>query len=64
MAANIGKNDRIARVLLGFSIFGLGYYFQSYWGFIGIVPLATAAIGWCPIYLPFHVSTVTKRGAK
>jgi nicotinamide mononucleotide (NMN) deamidase PncC len=27
------------------------------WGYIGVVPLGTAAIGWCPAYLPFGLKT-------
>jgi hypothetical protein len=33
-------------------------------GLIGLVPLATAALGWCPAYLPFGISTCgAKQGA-
>jgi hypothetical protein len=27
------------------------------WGYIGVVPLATGLIGWCPAYLPFGIKT-------
>jgi hypothetical protein len=27
------------------------------WGFIGVVPLATGLIGWCPAYLPLGIKT-------
>jgi len=54
---NVGKMDRIARMLLGITILGLGFYFQSWWGLLGVVPLLTAALRWCPAYLPFGLNT-------
>lgn len=60
MIVNIGKPDRIIRAVLGLAILGLGYYFKSYWGFLGLLPLITAYVRTCPAYLPFHISTVKK----
>ena len=57
MKKNLGKTDRIIRVVIGAVIIAGGFYFQSWWGAIGLVPLFTAATGWCPAYLPFGVST-------
>jgi hypothetical protein len=31
------------------------------WAWIGVVPLVTAAVGWCPAYVPFGFSTRGKR---
>lgn len=63
MASNIGSTDRIIRIVLGVAIIGVGIYFGSWWGAIGLVPLVTAAIGWCPLYVPFGLSTCpAKRG--
>ncbi|MCK5359834.1 MAG: DUF2892 domain-containing protein, partial [Gammaproteobacteria bacterium] len=36
---------------------GAGFYFQSWWGAIGLVFLGTAAIGWCPPYALLGLST-------
>ena len=60
MKCNVGKTDRIIRVILGVVIIGAGVYFQSWWGAIGIIPLATAAIGWCPAYTPFGITSCKK----
>jgi len=57
MKKNVGSFDRIARFILGLVIIALGFLYQSWWGIIGIVPLFTSAIGWCPAYLPFGIST-------
>lgn len=57
MKQNVGTVDRVIRVILGLAIIGLGIGFKSWLGVIGLVPLLTAAIGWCPLYLPFGIST-------
>lgn len=61
MKTNVGSPDRIIRIIAGLAILAAGYYYQSWWGLIGIVPLGTAAIGWCPAYLPFGISTCKKK---
>lgn len=57
MKANMGKTDKIIRVILGIAIVALGVYFKSWWGAIGLIPLLTATISWCPLYAPFKIST-------
>ncbi len=57
MRRNVGNIDRIIRTVLGLTIIGVGVYYQSYWGAVGVVALSTAVIGWCPAYLPFGISS-------
>ena len=57
MKQNVGGADRIVRFVLGAAIIGAGVYFKSWWGAIGVVPLATAAMGVCPAYVPLGFST-------
>jgi type IV secretory pathway TrbD component len=57
---NIGNTDRVIRIILGVAIAVLGIVFQSWWGLLAIVFLATAAVSTCPIYLPFGISTRKK----
>jgi len=57
MKCNVGKTDKIIRVILGLAIGGVGIYFQSWWGLIGIVPIFTVLISWCPLYFPFGITT-------
>lgn len=57
MKCNVGKADRIVRISVGLVIIILGFYYNSWWGFLGVLPLLSAAIGWCPAYLPFGIST-------
>lgn len=60
---NIGNTDRIIRIVLGLAIVVLGITFKSWLGLVAIVPLATAAVGTCPLYLPFGISTRGKAKA-
>lgn len=60
MKCNLGKTDRIIRVIVGILIIGVGLYFQSWWGVIGVITILTAAIGCCPAYLPFGFSSCKK----
>lgn len=57
MTQNVGGVDRVARLLIGAAIIGIGIYLKSWWGAVGVVPILTAAIGWCPAYLPFGISS-------
>jgi len=60
MKPNVGGIDRILRILAGIAILGAGYYFKSWWGLIGIIPLLTAMFRFCPAYLPIGLSTCAK----
>ncbi len=57
MKKNMGSPDRVIRTVAGLAIIGAGVYFNSWWGAIGVVLLATAATGWCPPYALLGIST-------
>ncbi len=57
MKCNVGKTDKIVRVILGIVIGVIGIYFKSWWGLIGLIPIITALVGFCPLYAPFKIST-------
>jgi hypothetical protein len=57
MKLNVGSADRVIRIVVGVAICAAGWYYHSWWGLIGLVPIVTAAIGWCPAYLPIGLST-------
>jgi hypothetical protein len=61
MTCNIGKIDKIIRLIIGVVIAVLGFYFKSWWGLLALIPLLTAAIGFCPLYVPLKISTVKKK---
>ncbi|ANB03386.1 DUF2892 domain-containing protein [Ectothiorhodospira sp. BSL-9] len=48
---NMGSNDRMIRVVVGLVLLALVFVGpQTPWGWLGLIPLATATIGWCPAY--------------
>lgn len=58
MKTNVGSIDKIVRivaglVLLALAVMGIG----APWTWIGIVPLATGLLGWCPAYTLFGMNT-------
>ncbi|MDZ7786896.1 MAG: DUF2892 domain-containing protein [Halofilum sp. (in: g-proteobacteria)] len=62
-ATNVGTLDRTLRVLVGVALVSLVFVGpQTPWGWIGLVPLATAAFGFCPAYRLIGLSTC--RGAR
>jgi hypothetical protein len=60
MTCNIGRADRTIRGILGIVILGAGLFFQSWWGLIGLIPLITATVSWCPLYVPLGITTAGK----
>lgn len=60
MKCNVGPIDRLVRVVLGLVIAVLGIIFDSWFGLIGIIPLVTGLFKWCPLYVPFKISTAKK----
>jgi len=58
MTSNVGGIDRIVRIVLGLVLIGLTVTGTvGVWGWLGVVPLATGAIGWCPPYAIFGFNT-------
>ncbi len=58
MTKNEGTIDRVLRVIAGLVLLSLVFIEpQTMWGLIGIVPLATGLIGFCPLYSIFGINT-------
>ncbi len=57
MQCNVGKTDRLIRLVLGLALLGIGIMSGSYWGAIGLVPIVTALLNWCPAYSIFGISS-------
>ena len=58
---NIGSIDKIARTIAGLSLIALVFVGpQTLWGWLGIIPLATVVLSWCPLYTLLHISTISK----
>jgi len=50
MKLNVGGIDRILRIVVGLALVAWALMGGPVWAWIGIVPLATGAIGFCPVY--------------
>jgi membrane protein implicated in regulation of membrane protease activity len=58
MKSNVGGIDRMLRIVLGLVLIGLTVTGNvGVWGWLGVVLLATGAIGWCPPYAIFGFNT-------
>jgi hypothetical protein len=57
MHPNVGNKDRALRIAAGVGIIGIGAYMGSWWGAVGVVPIATGLLRWCPAYVPLGIST-------
>jgi hypothetical protein len=64
MKTNVGQTERAIRVVVGVVILGVGMFYQSWWGAIGLIPLATGLTGWCPPYALLGISTCKTAAAK
>ncbi len=58
MNKNVGTLDRTLRIIAGLALIALTVTGTiGVWGWIGIVPLGTALIGWCPAYTLLGIKT-------
>lgn len=56
MPTNVQNIDRIIRISLGIALLAIVVFVPGNWrwaGLIGLIPLATGLIGWCPVYAWF-----------
>lgn len=58
MTSNVGGIDKVLRIVAGITLLilatlGIG----TPWTWIGVVPLATGLLGWCPAYSIFGLRT-------
>ncbi|MDX1283440.1 MAG: DUF2892 domain-containing protein [Draconibacterium sp.] len=60
MKCNVGSVDRLLRIIVGLLIAIVGVIFDSWWGLVGLVPLATGLFKFCPLYVPLKISTSKK----
>jgi hypothetical protein len=60
MQKNVGSADRVIRIIIGLALLSLLFIRQdsSRWlGLIGLVPLLTASLSWCPLYTLLGIKT-------
>jgi hypothetical protein len=62
MKTNEGNLDRALRIVAGLALIGLAAMGTvGAWGYIGIVPLLTGAVGFCPLYTVLGLNTCPVR---
>jgi len=62
MKANVGTIDKVLRLVGGAALISIVFVGpQTPWGWIGIVPIATALIGWCPAYSIFGINSCSTK---
>ena len=51
MQNNVGRSDKLLRISAGVILLGLGATgVLGWWGLVGLLPLATGLLHWCPAY--------------
>jgi hypothetical protein len=61
MSVNVGTIDRVLRIIVGLALISLVFIGpQTPWGWIGLVPLLTAVVGYCPAYSLLGIRTCSK----
>jgi Protein of unknown function (DUF2892) len=61
--SNVGTIDRVLRIVLGLALIALTLTGSiGAWGWIGVLPLLTAALGSCPLYTLLGMSTCPLKG--
>ena len=61
MKINVGGIDKILRIVVGLALIAWALVGGPVWAWVGVVPLATGAIGWCPAYNLFGMNTCPTR---
>jgi Protein of unknown function (DUF2892) len=60
MNSNVGTVDRLIRIVIGLAVLSLFFVLEGpkhWFALLGLLPLATGLVGWCPAYLPFGIGT-------
>lgn len=61
MTKNEGTIDRILRIIAGFALLSIVIVGpQTPWGYIGLIPLLTGLVGYCPLYSLLGICTLNK----
>lgn len=64
MKKNVGFVDSVIRIILAGVVFALGIAYHNWWGLLGLLPLITALVSFCPLYSLLGISTCPKKVKK
>lgn len=57
MRRNVGRAERGIRLMVGLIVAFAGFAYGSYWGLLGLVPLLTGGLAWCPMYAALGINS-------
>lgn len=60
MKKNVGNTDKIIRITAGLALIIFAIVTNNWWGLIGIVPILTSIVSYCPVYSLFKISSINK----
>lgn len=60
MNKNVGGMDKNIRIALGIILLAVAFFGRQNWAYIGIIPLITGLINFCPLYTLFGKNTCNK----
>jgi hypothetical protein len=59
MKPNIGNVERVVRIVVGIGVLSLAFVGpHTPWAYLGILPVLSGVVGWCPPYALLGISTV------
>jgi len=62
LSKNEGSLDRGLRIVVGITLLALAATGQlGVWAYVGVVPLVTGLLGWCPLYTLLGIHTCPRR---
>ena len=59
MECKMGDQDRLSRIVAGVILIVFAMITDNFVGWLGIIPLVTGIVGWCPLYGPLGINTCT-----
>lgn len=63
MVKNVGNTEKVIRVIVGLVLLSMLLWVEGnakWWGLLGLIPIVTAAISWCPLWSVFGINTAGK----
>lgn len=60
MKKNVGRTDKIIRIIAGLALIIFAIVTNNLWGLLGIVPILTSIMSYCPVYSLFKASSIKK----
>ncbi|MCU0644960.1 MAG: DUF2892 domain-containing protein [bacterium] len=64
MKTNVGATDKTIRIVVGILLIILGVFGSRLWIIIGLIPLITGLIGYCPLYTVLGINTCKVKSDK